>query len=32
ANGWTLLTIVSVFGDEGLNQRKESAGSNFLRF
>ncbi len=32
AKGWTLLTVVSVFGDEGLNQRKESAGSNFLRF
>lgn len=32
AEGWTLLNIVSVFGDEGLNQRKNSAGSNFLRF
>ena len=32
ANGWTLLTIVSVFGKDGLNQRKASAGPNFLRF
>lgn len=30
--GWTLLNIVSVFGPEGLDQRKDSAGSNFLRF
>ena len=32
AQGWTLLTIVSVFGPEGLEQRKDSAGTNFLRF
>jgi hypothetical protein len=32
ANGWTLLNIVSVFDDEGLNQRRSSAGQNFLRF
>lgn len=32
ARGWTLLNIVSVFGPEGLAQRKNSAGSNFLRF
>ncbi|WP_176248934.1 hypothetical protein [Sulfitobacter sp. HGT1] len=32
ANGWTLLNIVSVFGNEGLNQRRDSAGPNFLRF
>ena len=30
--GWTLLTIVSVFGEEGLAQRKDSAGKNYLRF
>jgi len=30
--GWTLLNVVSVFGDDGLAQRKDSAGSNFLRF
>ncbi len=32
AQGWTLLNIVSVFGDEGLAQRRDSAGSNHLRF
>jgi hypothetical protein len=32
AQGWTLLNVVSVFGPEGLAQRKNSAGSNYLRF
>ena len=32
AQGWTLLNIVSVFGEEGLEQRRDSAGPNFLRF
>lgn len=32
AKGWTLLNVVSVFGPDGLAQRKDSAGSNFLRF
>lgn len=32
AQGWTLLNVVSVFGPEGLAQRRGSAGSNFLRF
>jgi hypothetical protein len=32
ARGWVLLNVVSVFGPEGLSQRKDSAGSNFLRF
>ena len=32
AQGWTLLNVLSVFGDEGLAQRKDSAGSNYLRF
>ncbi|QUJ76447.1 hypothetical protein KDD17_16445 [Sulfitobacter albidus] len=32
ARGWTLLNVVSVFGPEGLEQRRDSAGSNFLRF
>ena len=32
AQGWTLLQVVSVFGPEGLDQRKASAGSNYLRF
>ena len=29
---WELLNIVSVFGDEGLGERKKSAGEFFLRF
>ncbi len=29
---WTLLTVLSVFGEEGLQDRKESAGEFFLRF
>ncbi|APE44882.1 hypothetical protein BOO69_16825 [Sulfitobacter alexandrii] len=32
AQGWTLLNILSVFGEEGLAQRRDSAGSNYLRF
>lgn len=32
AEGWKLLNIVSVFGPDGLAQRKDSAGSNYLRF
>jgi len=32
AQGWTLLNVVSVFGPEGLDQRKNSAGQYFLRF
>ncbi|SIS68749.1 hypothetical protein [Phaeovulum vinaykumarii] len=30
--GWVLLNVVSVFGPEGLAQRKASAGPYFLRF
>ena len=30
--GWTLLNVISVFGPEGLQQRKANAGSYFLRF
>ncbi|WP_376870990.1 hypothetical protein [Albirhodobacter sp. R86504] len=30
--GWTLLNILSIFGPEGLDARKASAGQNFLRF
>lgn len=30
--GWTLLNVVSVFDEDGLAERKESAGSNFLRY
>lgn len=32
AQNWKLLNVVSVFGPEGLEKRKNSAGSNFLRF
>ena len=32
AAGWTLLSIVSIFGPEGLDERKESAGAFFLRY
>lgn len=30
--GWTLLNVVSVFGPDGLEQRKASAGEFFLRY
>lgn len=32
AQGWTLLGVMSVFGADGLAERKESAGPNYLRF
>ena len=32
AQGWTLLNVMSVFGQEGLAERKESAGPHFLRY
>jgi hypothetical protein len=32
SDGWTLLNILSIFGPEGLDQRKASAGSFFLRY
>lgn len=32
AQGWTLLNVLSVFGDDGLATRKDSAGPNYLRF
>ena len=31
-SGWTLLNVLSVFGPEGLQQRKADAGPYFLRF
>ena len=31
-SGWTLLNVVSVFGDDGLAKRKTSAGQFYLRF
>jgi hypothetical protein len=30
--GWVLLNVVSVFGPEGLQSRKDSAGQYYLRF
>ncbi|SDX46803.1 hypothetical protein SAMN05444358_10656 [Ruegeria halocynthiae] len=32
SNGWTLLNIMSVFGPEGLDQRKANAGNFYLRY
>lgn len=32
SKGWTLLQVVSVFGPEGLDQRKQSAGQYYLRY
>lgn len=32
AQGWTLLNVLSVFGPEGLEQRRANAGANYLRF
>ena len=31
-DGWTLLNILSIFGSDGLDQRKDSAGQFFLRY
>lgn len=30
--GWTLLNVVSVFDDSGLDERKDSAGPHYLRY
>lgn len=30
--GWRLLNVMSVFGTEGLSERKDSAGPYYLRF
>lgn len=30
--GWTLLKVLSVFGPEGLEQRKANAGPYYLRY
>ena len=32
SEGWTLLNVLSIFGPEGLEERKASAGEYFLRF
>jgi hypothetical protein len=31
-DGWQLLQVISVFGDDELQQRKASAGDYFLRY
>ena len=32
ADGWQLLTILGVFEDAGLEERRDSAGDYFLRY
>jgi len=32
SGGWELLNVVSIFGADGLDQRRESAGQFYLRF
>ena len=32
ADNWTLLNVLGVFDDAGLQERKESAGEYFLRY
>jgi hypothetical protein len=32
AHGWELLNVEGTFGEDGLEQRRESAGEFFLRF
>lgn len=31
-DGWTLLNVVSIFGQEDLAERRESAGEFYLRY
>jgi hypothetical protein len=31
-DGWQLLSVMSVFGPEGLDKRKDRAGAYFLRY
>ena len=31
-DGWTLLTVLGVFDEQGLEERKDSAGDYFLRY
>lgn len=31
-DGWQLLNVMSIFGEGGLSERKESAGNYFLRY
>lgn len=32
AGGWQLLNVIGVFEEDGLEERKASAGANFLRY
>ena len=32
SDDWVLLSIVSLFGDEGLEKRRDSAGDYYLRY
>ncbi len=32
ADGWQLLNVVGVFDDDGLAERRESAGAYYLRY
>lgn len=32
SDGWKLLNVLSTFGPEGLEERKDSAGAYFLRY
>lgn len=31
-NGWTLVNVLSTFGDDGLSSRRANAGQFFLRY
>ncbi len=31
-DGWTLLNVLGIFDESGLNQRKDSAGAYYLRY
>jgi len=31
-DGWELLSVMSVFGEDGLDSRRDSAGEYFLRY
>ena len=31
-DGWTLLTVLDVFEEDGLDERKDSAGDYYLRY
>ena len=32
ADGWQLLEVVSTFGEDGLEERRDAAGDYFLRY